>query len=78
MKRLMVANKSWQPTIVAINETSDTGTSSAAEKTLRFPHKMIFSKQDAIKENGTVMENGITIGVLTNNNRTTTMLMTPN
>lgn len=78
MKRLMVANKSWQPTIVAINETSDTGTSSATEKTLRFPHKMIFSKQDAIKENGTVMENGITVGVLTNNNRTTTMLMTPN
>lgn len=78
MKRLMVANKSWQPTIVSINETSDMGTSSAAEKTLRFPRKMIFSKQDAIKDNGTVMENGITVGVLTNNNRTTTMLMTPN
>ncbi|XP_022166528.1 pyrokinin-1 receptor-like isoform X1 [Myzus persicae] len=78
MKRLM-ANKSWQPTIVAINETSDTGTSSAVDKSRRFPRKMIFSKQDAIKENGTAMlENGITVGVLTNNNRTTTMLMTPN
>jgi len=78
MKRLMT-NKSWQPTIVAINETSDTGTSSAVDKSLRFPRKTIFSKQDAIKENGTaILENGITVGVLTNNNRTTTMLMTPN
>jgi len=49
------------------------------DKSLEFPRKMIFSKQDAIKENATAMlENGITVGVLTNNNRTTTMLMTPN
>jgi len=85
MKRLMVTSKSWQPTIVTINETcagGNTDTSSIVDKTsLRFPRKMIFGKHDTVKENGAgdvMLDNGITVGVLTNNNRTTTMLMTPN
>lgn len=78
----MMTSKSWQPTIVTINENGGCGTSSAvADKSSRFPHKMIFNKADAdaVKENGDAMlDNGVPDSMLINNNRTTTMLMTPN
>jgi len=89
MKRLM-ASKSWQPTIVTINENGGgTGTSSAVvDKPSRFPRKMIFDGADvgAVKENGdavkendeATLDNGVTVGTLTNNNRTTATLMAPN
>ncbi|XP_025409547.1 pyrokinin-1 receptor-like isoform X2 [Sipha flava] len=78
MKRLMTT-KSWQPTIVTINESSGTATSSTVDKALRFPRKTIFNKQDVIAENGEAMlDNSIMVGELTNNNRTTTTLMAPN
>lgn len=85
MKRL-VAAKPWQPKIVTINEnggitatSSSSSSSSVAGRPLRYPRKIVFTKEDMAKENGNVtLDNGITVGVLTNNNRTTAMLMTPN
>lgn len=86
MKRLMTA-KSWQPKIVTINEASGGGQAtssddggagdSGGDKALWFPHKIYLGKQ--AKETDAVIENGLAVGVLTNNNRTTTqLLMTPN
>lgn len=75
MKRLMNASKPWQPKIVTINETCPGDHPAAGASSLRLPRKtIIFGKQDVAAAEG----NGSAVGTLTNNDRTTAMLMAPN